>query len=79
MTVIAQRTHKWTRRLAPWIAPAMLVVVWELLCRCGVILPSLLPAPFDVVLAAERGFRQGSLGKHLGVSALRALDRKSVV
>ena len=30
-------------------------------------------APLDVLIALERGVSQGALGKHLGVSALRAL------
>jgi len=61
------------RRLAPWAAPLGLVLGWELLARAGAISPTLLPAPLDVARAAIEAARHGSLGTHLGVSALRAL------
>jgi sulfonate transport system permease protein len=60
------------RRAAPWVMPAALVLVWELLARAGVIPPTLFPAPLDVVRAGADAIARGSLLSHLGISALRA-------
>lgn len=61
------------RRIAPWLAPLTLVVLWEILSRLQIIPEALLPSPSEVVLAAVRATRSGDLPMHLGVSALRAL------
>ncbi|AUX44589.1 ABC transporter permease [Sorangium cellulosum] len=61
------------RSLAPWIAPIVLVVLWEALSWLGVVPKSLLPSPSEVVLAAIHATASGELPAHLGVSALRAL------
>ncbi len=58
--------------VAPWIAPVVLVVAWEIASRTGLLPKILLPAPLDVVRAAVRAVQHGGLLSHLGVSALRA-------
>ncbi len=58
--------------LAPWIAPVLLVLLWEALCRAGVIPPRLLPSPAGVLTTAFRETIHGELGVHLAISALRA-------
>lgn len=60
------------RRIAPWVGPLSLIALWELLVRAEVIPSRSMPAPLSVLLAAIRGFFQGDLALHLGVSALRA-------
>lgn len=61
------------RRLSPWIAPLLLIALWEGLCRASIISPTLLPAPLEVLSAAVRTTQSGEFVTHLGVSALRAL------
>jgi sulfonate transport system permease protein len=61
-----------SRSAAPWIAPLLLLAVWELASRTGLLPPVLLPAPFDVLRAAISATEQGGLLTHIGVSALRA-------
>jgi sulfonate transport system permease protein len=60
------------QKLAPWIAPFVLLVVWETASRTGFLPKVLLPAPLDVGRAAVTAVAHGSLLTHLGVSALRA-------
>lgn len=59
-------------RLAPWLAPLVLLITWEIASRTGLLPKVLLPAPFDVALAAVKAVAHGGLLAHLGVSALRA-------
>lgn len=59
-------------RFAPWIAPLVLLIAWELASRTGLLPKVLLPAPFDVARAAVKAVAHGGLLAHLGVSALRA-------
>lgn len=63
---------KLRRRLAPWIAPAVLLAVWELASRTGFLPKTLLPSPLEVTQAFVRAVVRGDLLVHLGVSALRA-------
>jgi sulfonate transport system permease protein len=58
--------------LAPWIAPFVLLVVWEVSSRTGLLPKVLLPAPLDVAKAAVTAVAHGGLLIHLGVSTLRA-------
>jgi sulfonate transport system permease protein len=59
-------------RIAPWAAPALLVLVWQIFARLGLIPPRLLPAPSDVLAAGLESSRHGGLWLHVGVSAVRA-------
>jgi sulfonate transport system permease protein len=59
-------------RLAPWIAPIVLLISWEVASRTGLLPKVLLPAPLDVARAAVTAVVHGKLLQHLGVSALRA-------
>ncbi|MFG1420548.1 ABC transporter permease subunit [Roseixanthobacter liquoris] len=58
--------------LLSWIAPVLLVVVWEILARAGVVTPQVLPAPSKVVRTAFKLATTGSLLEDLGTSLLRA-------
>ncbi|MET0340361.1 MAG: ABC transporter permease subunit [Polyangiales bacterium] len=61
------------RTVAPWLAPLALVALWEAASRSGLVPPTLLPAPSEVVEAAINALTRGSLLMHLGYSALRAI------
>lgn len=56
-----------------WIAPVVLLVVWEALCRLGYIAPYVLPAPSKVVLTGYKLATTGTLLNDLLVSLTRAI------
>ncbi|OIM93161.1 ABC transporter permease [Bradyrhizobium elkanii] len=58
--------------LLSWLAPVVLLIVWELLAQAGWLSPQVLPAPSKVVRTAFRLATYGSLLNDLGVSLLRA-------
>jgi sulfonate transport system permease protein len=58
--------------LLSWLAPAALVIVWEILARAGWISPQVLPAPSKVIATAIKLATTDSLLNDLGVSLLRA-------
>jgi sulfonate transport system permease protein len=60
------------RGLAPWLAPVLLLLTWELLSRRGALSADVLPSPSAVLAAGVDATLHGGLAKHLGVSALRA-------
>lgn len=55
-----------------WLAPALVVIVWEVLAQIGWLSPQVLPAPSKVLQTAYRLATTGSLLNDLGVSLLRA-------
>ncbi|UFZ05116.1 ABC transporter permease subunit [Bradyrhizobium ontarionense] len=55
-----------------WLAPALLVLIWEALAQGGYLSPQVLPAPSKVLRAAFKLASQGTLLSDLGVSLLRA-------
>lgn len=61
--------YKWLS----WIIPALVVVLWEVAARTGVIASQVLPAPSSVLGTALDLARNGELAVHLGVSLLRAV------
>ncbi|WP_404558852.1 ABC transporter permease subunit [Bradyrhizobium niftali] len=58
--------------LLSWIAPLLLVIVWEALAEAGWLSPQVLPAPSKVIRTAFKLATTGSLLNDLGVSLLRA-------
>ncbi|QOZ38283.1 ABC transporter permease subunit [Bradyrhizobium sp. CCBAU 53421] len=59
-------------QLLSWLAPAVIVIVWELLSQAGWLSPQVLPAPSKVVRTAFKLISSGSLLNDLSVSLLRA-------
>lgn len=55
-----------------WLAPALVLAVWELLSRIGYVQPQVLPAPSTVAVTAWEMLRDGSLVQHLLYSLARA-------
>lgn len=55
-----------------WIAPVLLIIVWETLAQTGWLSPQVLPAPSKVLRTAWKLTLSGALLTDLGVSLLRA-------
>ncbi|RYZ10129.1 MAG: ABC transporter permease subunit [Myxococcales bacterium] len=60
------------RPVLPWVAPVVLVLLWELSSRRGWISADLAPAPLDVLRAAISATKHQQLLTHLLVSTGRA-------
>jgi sulfonate transport system permease protein len=60
-------------QLLSWLAPVVLLVVWELLAQAGWLSPQVLPAPSKVVKTTYKLVTAGSLLNDLGVSLARAV------
>ncbi|MDH2344158.1 MULTISPECIES: ABC transporter permease subunit [unclassified Bradyrhizobium] len=58
--------------LLSWLAPVLLVIVWEALAQAGSLSPQVLPAPSKVIRTAYKLVTTGTLLNDLGVSLLRA-------
>ena len=58
--------------LLSWLAPVLLVIVWEALAQAGWLSPQVLPAPSKVIRTAFKLATTGTLLNDLGVSLLRA-------
>ncbi|QYY33765.1 ABC transporter permease subunit (plasmid) [Cupriavidus pinatubonensis] len=76
LAATALRAHVDLRRtglaILSWVAPALVLAVWEMLSRAGYIEPQVLPAPSRVAMTAWEMMRDGSLFLHLGYSLARA-------
>jgi sulfonate transport system permease protein len=75
-TAVQSRTrHAIGRRgllIISWIAPLVLLVLWEVLAEVGWLSPQVLPAPSKVLRTAFKLAMSGSLLNDLAVSMLRA-------
>ena len=60
------------RRVVPWLAPALFLVVWQTLAMTGVISPRFLPAPSEVIRAGIKLIGEGKLVNDVLTSARRA-------
>jgi taurine transport system permease protein len=59
------------RPWAPWIAFAVVVIVWQLTVDRGVVDEIFLPSPRSIAIALYEIVREGDLGRHVGQSLLR--------
>ncbi|MBC7203049.1 MAG: aliphatic sulfonate ABC transporter permease SsuC, partial [Pusillimonas sp.] len=59
-------------RVAPWVLPASLLLLWELVVAIGAVSSHVLPAPTTVLEAGWHLARTGELWRHMVVSAGRA-------
>ncbi|MDF0518637.1 ABC transporter permease subunit [Bradyrhizobium yuanmingense] len=59
-------------QLLSWLAPVVLVAIWEWLAQAGWLSPHILPAPSKVIRTAFKLATTGTLLNDLGVSLLRA-------
>ena len=58
--------------LLPWLLPLLLLVFWQISAAQGWLSSRVLPAPFDVAIAAWTLAESGALWLHVKVSTLRA-------
>ncbi|TJZ69361.1 aliphatic sulfonate ABC transporter permease SsuC [Chitiniphilus eburneus] len=61
------------KRLAPWAAPALLVLAWQWAATHGLIGSRILPPPLEVLKAGVTLAENGELWTHLKISFWRAL------
>lgn len=61
------------RRGLPWLVPALILLLWELASRSGLLSSRVLPEPLAVVAACRTLALSGELWQHTAVSAWRAL------
>ncbi len=59
-------------RLIPWLFPAAILIVWQLLSNAGVLSHRVLPAPLSVVGAGIELAQNGRLWGDIAISAQRA-------
>ncbi|CAB3711546.1 Putative aliphatic sulfonates transport permease protein SsuC [Achromobacter deleyi] len=69
----AQKPGGWRAALAPWLVPALILLVWQLAAQAGWLSSRILPAPSKVAAAAWSLAVSGELWQHVRISALRAL------
>jgi sulfonate transport system permease protein len=60
-------------RLVPWLVPIVVLVLWELAARSGLIEGRILPAPSQVATAFWDTAKSGALFHHVTISFNRAL------
>lgn len=64
--------NKFIQQFIPWAVPILLIVLWELAVRIGLLSTRVLPAPSGVVEAGIQLAQSGELFRHIGVSTGRA-------
>jgi sulfonate transport system permease protein len=70
--LIVLRSFPW-RQFAPWLVPAALILLWQVLAQVGLITTRILPAPTQVVEAAVRLTWSGELPHNVALSLWRAV------
>lgn len=72
-TAVSRGTKQIGQRLLPWIVPILLIVIWQIASKTGLLESRVLPAPTAVVSAFWTLLVSGELWQHVKVSAGRAL------
>lgn len=70
---VSRGTQQFGQRLLPWIVPILLIIVWQVASKTGLLESRVLPAPSAVVNAFWTLLVSGELWQHVKVSAGRAL------
>ena len=60
------------RSLVPWLVPALILVIWQLLSSTGIIAARVLPSPLSVAEAGWKLLTEGDLLTDVAISARRA-------
>lgn len=60
-------------KIAPWVLPVGIIVIWQLTSKLGVLGENILPSPYDIVLAAIELTVSGDIFRHIFTSATRAV------
>ncbi|MEH1930245.1 ABC transporter permease subunit [Nostoc sp.] len=66
--------NKYADNIIPWIVPFIVLLIWEIASRTGLLSTRILPAPSSVVFTAFRLASTGELFRHMGISAARAIS-----
>ena len=61
------------RTFAPWALPAVLLILWEIAARTGLVTARLMPAPSTIAVAGWTALLDGTLIYHTLISTKRAL------
>lgn len=61
------------RHFAPWALPVVLLILWEIAARAGLITARLMPAPSTIAVAGWNALMDGTLVYHTLISTRRAL------
>lgn len=64
--------NQFAHRVAPWLLPVALLVVWQLSVSSGFLSTRILPAPSAVLAAGWELLRSGEIWTHLAISGWRA-------
>ena len=67
------RLHTLWRIFAPWALPVVLLILWEIAARTGLITARLMPAPSTIAVAGWTALMDGTLIYHTLISTRRAL------
>ena len=66
--------NKFADKIIPWIVPFIVLLLWEIASRTGLLSSRILPAPSSVVFTAFKLASTGELFRHMGISAARAIS-----
>lgn len=61
------------RTFAPWALPVVLLILWEIAARTGLVTARLMPAPSTIAVAGWTALLDGTLIYHTAISTKRAL------
>jgi sulfonate transport system permease protein len=70
---VSHRSGVALERIAPWIVPAAVLILWEIGARSGFIEARTLPAPSQVAVAFWESAKTGELGRNVLISFERAI------
>ncbi|MEH2321220.1 ABC transporter permease subunit [Nostoc sp.] len=62
------------QKIVPWIVPLLVLILWELASRTGLLSSRILPAPSGVIATAIKLGSTGELFQNIGISAGRAIS-----
>lgn len=71
---IANARRFFNTYLIYWIVPILILIGWDFIVRFGIVTSRVVPAPFDVVLAAVKLIQKNQLFPDVAVSTARALS-----
>ena len=72
-SIVSRGTQQLWQRLLPWVVPILLVTIWQIASKTGLLQSRILPAPTAVLSAFWTLLVSGELWQHVKVSAGRAL------
>lgn len=73
---ITNKMHSWQKSYPAWVsaaAVAALLIIWELICRIGIVSPLFLPSPSDIVSALLDMLTGGEIAASLAASLYRII------